>query len=83
MILLVLVNEFSHYVRRKNDCYTNIFGVDFIYGLTLGEAEAIYNPNNWNQIDFFKNYFQNSNGREVVSFMKPYSSFDNCIERFT
>ena len=83
MILLVLVNEFSHYVsRRKDDFYNDIFGVDFIYGLTLEEAEKIYNPDNWNTIDFFRNNFHISNSREVVKYMKTYSDWGDCIERF-
>ena len=82
MIFLVLVNEFSHYIRRKDDLYKDIFGVDFIYGLTLEEAEKIYNSDNWNTIDFFKNNFHISNSREVVKYMKTYSDWGDCIERF-
>ena len=77
------MNEFSHYVsRRKDDLYKDIFGVDFIYGLTLEEAEKIYNSDNWNTIDFFKNNFHISNSREVVKYMKTYSDWGDCIERF-
>lgn len=77
------MNEFSHYVRRrKDDLYKDIFGVDFIYGLTLEEAEKIYNSDNWNTIDFFKNNFHISNSREVVKYMKTCSDWGDCIERF-